>query len=236
MHNSIQRETTDEISVCKVIAPKVRISCGEGNDETSVSLSGRAFHAECWVASRQTEGGLNRTEEQIIQFRQETAHPGPRQTVVYCRVGSQSQRADLKNQRRVLEEFCLARGLANVEFVEEIGGGMNFGRKKFLALMDAIEAGTVGTLIVAHKDRLTRLGYEWFERFCQRHACDILVLNQEHLSPEEELVQDLLTITQVFSARLYGLRNYRKQLHETLDADVRPQNPVGPDAGASDVL
>jgi predicted site-specific integrase-resolvase len=71
--------------------------------------------------------------------------------------------------------------------------------------MDAIEAGTVGTLIVAHKDRLTRLGYEWFERFCQRHACDILVLNQEHWSPEEELAQDLLAITQVFSARLYGL-------------------------------
>ncbi len=52
------------------------------------------------------------TEEQIRAFRQETAHHGPRQTVVYCRVSSPSQRADLKNQRRALEEFCLARGLA----------------------------------------------------------------------------------------------------------------------------
>ena len=78
--------------------------------------------------------------------------------------------------------------------MEEIGGGINFNRKKFLALMDAIEAGTVATLIIAHKDRLPRFGYEGFARFCQRHACDILVLNQEHLSPEEELVQDLLTI------------------------------------------
>jgi predicted site-specific integrase-resolvase len=55
-----------------------------------------------------------------------------------------------------------------------------------------------------------------------------VVLNQEHWSPEEELVQDLLTITPVFSARLYGLRNYRKKLQEALDADVSPQNPVEP--------
>ena len=82
--------------------------------------------------------------------------------------------------------------------------------------MDAMEAGTVGTLIIAHKDRLTRFGYEGLERFCQRHACDIAVLNQEHWSPEEDLVQDLLTITQVFSARLYGLRHYRKKLQEAL--------------------
>ena len=94
----------------------------------------------------------------------------------------------------------------------------------------------MGTLIIAHKDRLTRFGYEWFARFCQRHACDILVLNHEHLSPEEELVQDLWTITYVFSARLAGLRNYRKKLQEALDADVSPQNPVEPDAGASDIL
>ncbi len=165
------------------------------------------------------------TEEQIRQFRQETAHHGPRQTVVYCRVSSPSQRSDLKNQRRALEDFCLARGLAPTEYVEEVGGGMNFHRKKFLALMDATAAGTVGTLIIAHKDRLTRFGYEWFARFCQRHACDILVLNQDHLSPEEELVQDLWTITHVFSARLAGLRNYRKKLQEALDADVSPQNP-----------
>ena len=72
-----------------------------------------------------------------------------------------------------------------MEFIEEVGGVMNFRRKKFLALMDAVDAGEVSTLILAHKDRLTRFGYEWFERFCQQHGCEILVLNQEHLSPEQ---------------------------------------------------
>ncbi|PSR30918.1 MAG: IS607 family transposase, partial [Sulfobacillus benefaciens] len=177
-------------------------------------------------AGRTATGRRYYTEDQILAFRHERPAPtGPRKIVAYCRVSSPSQRPDLKNQRLALEQFCTVRGLAPVEFIEEVGGGMNFRRKKFLALMDAVDAGEISTLIVAHKDRLTRFGYEWFERFCQQHGCEILVLNQEHLSPEQELVQDLLTITHAFSARLYGLRNYRKRLKEALDADISPQDP-----------
>ncbi len=102
--------------------------------------------------------------------------------------------------------------------------------------MNAVEAGTVGAFVLAHEDRLTRFGDEWFERFCQQHGCEIMVLNQEHLWPEQELVQDLLTITHGFSARLYGLRNYRKTLKEALHADVSPQDPTRSDAGPDSVL
>lgn len=188
-------------------------------------------------AGRTATGRRYYTEAQILAFRHQRVEPQrPRKMVAYCRVSSSSQRSDLKNQRRVLEQFCAARGLAEVEFIEEIGGGMNFRRPKFLALMDAVEAGDIQTLIVAHTDRLTRFGYEWFERFCQQHGCEIRVLNHEQLSPEPELVQDLLTITHVFSARLYGLRNYRKRLKEALDADVSPQDPARSDAGSDPVL
>lgn len=188
-------------------------------------------------AGRTATGRRYYSEDQILAFLHQ--RPGPSRTrkiVAYCRVSSQSQRPDLKNQRWALEQFCTARGLANVEFVEEIGGGMNFHRKRFLAVMDAVDAGDVATLILAHKDRLTRFGYEWFERFCQQHGCEILVLNQEHLSPEQELVQDLFTMTHVFSARLYGLRNYRKSLKEALDADVSAQDPTRSHAGSDPVL
>ena len=47
------------------------------------------------------------------------------------------------------------------------------------------------------------------------------VLNNEQLSPEREMVQDLLTIVHCFSARLYGLRNYRNTLTEVLAEDVK---------------
>ena len=188
-------------------------------------------------AGRTATGRRYYTEDQILAFRHQRPRvPYARKIVAYCRVSSQSQRPDLRNQRLALEQFCTARGLANVEFIEEVGGGMNFRRKRFLAVMDAVDAGEIGTVILAHKDRLTRFGYEWFERFCQQHGCEILVLNQEHLSPEQELVQDLLTITHVFSARLYGLRNYRKCLKEAIHADISPQDPTRSDAGSDPVL
>jgi predicted site-specific integrase-resolvase len=47
----------------------------------------------------------------------------------------------------------------------------------------------------------------------------LLVLNQERLSPEQEMVQDLMTIVHCFSSRLYGLRNYKKKLKEALEQD-----------------
>ncbi|MBK1649382.1 IS607 family transposase [Rhabdochromatium marinum] len=160
------------------------------------------------------------TEDQLqafIGWRQ--APESPARLVAYCRVSSAAQKPDLGNQRRVLEEFVVARGLANVEFVEEVGGGLNFKRKRFVALMDEIGQRSIRTLILAHRDRLTRFGFEWFEHYAKTHGCEILVLNQERLSPEQEMVQDLMTIVHCFSSRLYGLRNYRKKLNEALGQD-----------------
>lgn len=157
------------------------------------------------------------TKEQLDEFLgQHHEVPQPTRLVAYCRVSSTAQKPDLKNQRRVLAEFCAAKGLDNVEFIEEIGGGLNFSRKGFLALLDAVGGNEVKTLVIAHKDRLVRFGFEWFLRFCKQHGCEVLVLNQEHLSPEQEMVQDLMTIVHCFSSRLYGLRNYKKKLKEAL--------------------
>jgi predicted site-specific integrase-resolvase len=142
--------------------------------------------------------------------------------MAYGRVSRAAQKPELKNQRRILEDFTAARGLAGVDWVEEVGGGLNLTRPKFLAVMDAIEARQVSHLIIAHKDRLVRFGFPWFERFCTEHGCQILVLNNEQLSPEQEMVQDLLTIVQCFSARLHGLGNYKKKLKDVLGEDLKP--------------
>jgi putative resolvase len=144
-----------------------------------------------------------------------------RKAVAYCRVSSGSQKPDLKNQCRVLEDFCAARGVAGVEFVEEVGGGLNLKRPKFVALMDRIEARQVSHLVIAHKDRLVRFGFSWSSDFAPSTAPSLLVLNNEQLSPEQEMVEDLLTIVHCFSARLYGLRNYRKKLKEARKEDIR---------------
>lgn len=93
---------------------------------------------------------------------------------------------------------------------------MNFNRKRFLSIVDRVVNGEVSHLIVAHKDRLTRFGFDLLKHLCATHNCEVIVLDQERLSPEREMVEDLMTIIHCFSARLYGLRNYRKSLKAAL--------------------
>ena len=139
-----------------------------------------------------------------------------RRVVVYCRVSSPGQKDDLASQVAAMEQFCLGRGLAVDEWIQEIGGGMNLRRKKFLALMDAIEQGLVRSLVIAHKDRLARFGFEYLEYVAAKNGCEIIVANQVSLSPQQELVEDLLAIVHTFPCRLYGLRRYEKTLSKEL--------------------
>ena len=115
-----------------------------------------------------------------------------------------------------MTQFCLARGLAVDQLITEIGGGMNLRRKKFLALMDDISQGRIATLVVAHEDRLARFGFDYLEHVATQNGCEIIVANQQSLSPQEELAEDLLAIVPTFSCRLYGLRRYEKTLRDEL--------------------
>jgi putative resolvase len=176
------------------------------------------------VAFRSPTGRRYYTDEQIRQYRSETKQPINQLAVIYTRVSSQAQKPDLKDQKARLEEFCSARGLAIDERIEEIGGGLNFKRPKLLKLFDRIIAGEVNCLVVAHKDRLARFGFDFLAHLCRHHNCELLVMNTESLSPEREMVEDLMAITQCFSARLDGLRNYKAALKKALKDDQGSQN------------
>lgn len=137
-----------------------------------------------------------------------------RVSVVYCRVSSASQKKDLISQKNAVEAFCLAAGKVIDEKLEDIGSGLNYKRKNFLLLMEKVERGEISEIIIAHKDRLVRFGFEWFEKFCCDHGTTIVVMNAESLSPEAEMTKDLLSIIHCFSSRLYGLRKYKKKIAE----------------------
>jgi len=156
------------------------------------------------------------TKTQLMNFMNQKDSKNIKKIIAYCRVSSHNQIKDLKNQRKILEDFCLLKGYVNVEFIEEIGGGMNFKRKKFQSLVKDIQNNQIEKVIIAHKDRLTRFGYDFFEWNFSLFDCKIEILNNEQLSPEKEMVQDLMTIIHCFSSRLYGLRNYKKDLNKLL--------------------
>lgn len=174
-----------------------------------------------FLAKRTSTNRRYYTQEQINEYLRTSVREEKRKVIVYCRVSSAAQRPDLENQTRVVSEFCAARGLSEIEVVTEIGGGLNFKRPKFTAIVDAIGRHEVSHLVIAHKDRLARFGFDLLSHFCEVAGTELLVLNQEHLSPEREMIEDMLAIVHCFSARLYGLRNYRKALVKALSPEAQ---------------
>ena len=135
-------------------------------------------------------------------------------TIVYSRVSGVAHKPDLANQVNALQAYCQQQAITVDEWMSDIGSGLNYKRKQFNRLMEMVELGQVKRIVIAHRDRLVRFGYEYFEAFCERHHTKIVVINGESLSPEQELVRDLIAIVTVFSARLHGLRSYRKVLKD----------------------
>jgi len=133
-------------------------------------------------------------------------------TVIYTRVSTSNQKDDLNNQVEFLKQYANAKGVIVDEIFEDIGSGLNYNRKKWNKLIEDCMLGLVKTVIIAHKDRFIRFGYEWFERFLKSNGVEIIVVNNEKTSPEQELVNDLISIIHVFSCRIYGLRKYKKQI------------------------
>ena len=81
--------------------------------------------------------------------------------------------------------------------------------------------GNVEKIIVAHKDRLARFGFDLYQWICEQFDCKIVVLNETSLSPEAEMVEDILALPKAreallhcFSSRLYGLRKYKTEVKE----------------------
>ncbi|WP_407892825.1 IS607 family transposase [Scytonema sp. NUACC26] len=148
-------------------------------------------------------------------------------TVLYARVSSHSQKSDLERQIQFLSvEY------PGCEVVKDIGSGLNFKRKGLLALLERILSGDVGVVVVANKDRLCRFGFDLIAWMAKRSHCEILVLNNNVLSPEREMLEDVLAIIHVFSCRLYGLRKYKQKIKE--DPDL-PSVPNGRNKESLDV-
>lgn len=91
-------------------------------------------------------------------------------------------------------EFCTEQAIEVDEWMQDIGSGLNYKRKQFIRLFELVEQGRVKTILIAHRDRLVRFGFEWFEAFCERHGTQIIKLNNEKLSPEREMVEDLIAV------------------------------------------
>ena len=154
------------------------------------------------------------TYDQYLQFKGIQTENGTRDTVIYARVSTRNQKDDLNNQVEFLKQFCNAKGMIVNQCIEDFGSGLNYNRKKWNKLLEEIMENKIKTIVISSKDRFIRFGYEWFEKFCEKFNTKIIIVNNEALSPNEELVQDVISILHDFSCRLYGLKKYKNQIKE----------------------
>jgi len=125
---------------------------------------------------------------------------------IYGRVSSNNKRGDLIRQVNRCEDFALAKGYSIDKIYKEIASGMNDKRVKLIKMLDSKPT----KIIIEHKDRLTRFGFNYLENLLGKLGCEIVVINKDK-EDETDLMKDFIAIITSFCCRLYGLRRGRNK-------------------------
>ena len=131
-----------------------------------------------------------------------------RKIVGYARVSSHTQKDDLERQIELIKSYARERDW-EIEVLKDIGSGLKEDRRNFQKLLKIVMNKEVSKVIVAYSDRLTGFGFKTLEQFFKSYGTEIVVINREKKTPQEELAEDLITIISHFAGRLYGRRSHK---------------------------
>lgn len=140
-----------------------------------------------------------------------------REVAIYARVSSRDQKQDLERQVARLSAFATSKNKLVSKIVVEIGSGLNGNRNKLLQLLNDPK---VRCIVVEHRDRLTRFGFEYIDALMKSSGRQILIAEEGEL--KDDLVQDMIDVLTSFCARLYGRRlakNKAKRAIEVLESE-----------------
>jgi predicted site-specific integrase-resolvase len=138
--------------------------------------------------------------------------------ICYCRVSSQKQKEDLERQIDYMRNKY-----PNYEIISDIASGLNFKRKGLLEIINSAINGDIDEVVIAYKDRLARFGYELIETILKEHSNAIIkIINKsEEKTASEELTEDIISIMNIYVAKINGLRKYKKQLTDTIEEECK---------------
>lgn len=163
------------------------------------------------ISVERTARGHRRFDLSKLLGRNPESIKSKQHTIAYARVSSHDQKSDLDRQAQVLENFCSSHGWT-YEIIQDLGSGLNFEKRGLKKLMQTICSGKMDRLVLTHKDRLLRFGSELVFALCEQMGVEVVIMNKsEGTRFEDDLVQDVLEIITVFSARLYGARSRKNQ-------------------------
>ena len=144
----------------------------------------------------------------------------PLKVFCYARVSSSQNKANLESQAERITHFANLSGLPVHSIIKEIGSGLNDKRPKLLKILNDIE---ITHIVVEHKDRLTRFGFNFLKDWMASRQCQIIVMNNVK-TDKEDLMQDFISLVTSMVVRLYGLRRSKrktKQLIKELQNDKK---------------
>lgn len=130
----------------------------------------------------------------------------PSLTIGYCRVSTRQQKDDLETQVSNVKSYMIAKGY-EFDIITDVGSSLNYSKKGLNKLLEMIINHEIERIVVLYKDRLVRFGFELIEYLCQLNSVELVVIDHNEKSKEEELTDDLIQIVTVFSTRLYGTRS-----------------------------
>ena len=130
---------------------------------------------------------------------------------LYSRVSSSETKDNLERQKTRLEDYAAAKGYNIVHNISEIGSGLNDSRPKLLKLFTQNDW---NILIIEHKDRLTRFGFNYINTLLEQQNKKIEVINTA--PDKDDLIQDFVSIITSFSARIYGRRRSKRQTEKLI--------------------
>jgi len=133
-------------------------------------------------------------------------------TVIYARVSSSQNKSNLDTQAERLIQYCNAKGYRVDKVIKEIGSGVNDNRKQ---LMDLLVDKKVTRIVVEHKDRLARTGFNYIKNLLSLKNVEIEIIN-EAATDRDDLMQDFVSIITSFTARLYGLRRSKRRTEQII--------------------
>jgi predicted site-specific integrase-resolvase len=147
---------------------------------------------------------------------------------VYARVATRKQREDLDRRAQRMTEFANAAGLSVVAVIKEARSGVSDTRPKLTAML---KEDSWGTLVVEHQDRLSRVGFGWFDVLLGVQGRRIVVADAA-TEDNADLLEDFVSLIYSCAAGLYGVRSARRRTDEVIVAlDIDPKT-----CGATSVI
>ena len=140
-----------------------------------------------------------------------------RENFIYCRVSSRKQMDDLSRQI----EFVRSKQpeYSSYTIISDFASGINFKRKGLSTILDSCLQGSIGEIVIAHKDRLCRFGFDLLKLIITKQGGKITVINDNiHKSTEQELSEDLLSIIHIYSCKQMGKRSYKIKNNKKLES------------------